>query len=139
VQQWEERMAIAREQGMEPLVEPTAARWFPEGALGAQPALAAKVKEMIRTTPPKGFIGCAAAISNFDFKPGLGAIKVPALVVVGTKDAMLGGSREAQAAIPGSRLVELDGCGHLSNLDGGKRFTDALEAFLGTAGSVEWS
>lgn len=132
-QQWDERIAIARSQGMEALVEPTVGRWFPEGALGAMPAIATKVREMIRTTPVEGFAGCAAAISDFDFKPGLPHITTPALFIVGTKDAMLGGSRDAQAAIPGSRLVELEGCGHLSNLDGAERFTAVLEGFLGTA------
>jgi hypothetical protein len=28
-QQWEERIAVAQKGGMEPLVEPTVARWFP--------------------------------------------------------------------------------------------------------------
>jgi 3-oxoadipate enol-lactonase len=129
-QQWQERIAVAREQGMGALVELTLGRWFPGGALDADPALAAKVREMIRTTPVEGFAGCAGAISNFDFKPGLSKIDRPALVLVGSKDAMLAGSREAQATIPGAKLVEIDGAGHLSNLDGATAFNRALEDFL---------
>ncbi len=129
-QQWEERIATARKQGMGALVEPTLGRWFPADSLDANPALAARVRGMIRTTPVEGFAGCAAAIANFDFKPGLGRIDRPALVMAGTKDAMLGGSREVQATIPGAKLVEIQGAGHLSNLDGAEAFNAALEGFL---------
>jgi 3-oxoadipate enol-lactonase len=135
-QQWEERIKVAREQGMEGLVESTVARWFPGDALASKPALAAKVRGMIRATPVSGFIGCSGALAGFDFRPGLGKIACPTLVVVGTKDAMLAGSREAQASIPGSRLVEIPDAGHLSNLDDPDAYTRALEDFLGTAASA---
>ena len=36
-QQWEERIAIAQKGGMEPLVEPTLARWFPPDVLASNP------------------------------------------------------------------------------------------------------
>jgi 3-oxoadipate enol-lactonase len=129
-QQWAERIEIARKQGMGALVEPTVSRWFPDGILDDNPALASHVKEMIRTTPVDGYAGCASAIADFDFRPGLGHITRPTLVMVGTKDAMLAGSREAKATIPGAKLVEIQGAGHLSNLDGAADFNRALEEFL---------
>src|SRR4029450_5033767 len=55
-QQWEERIAIAREKGMEALVEPTVGRWFPPEFLAANPPHLDQVREMIRTTPVNGFI-----------------------------------------------------------------------------------
>jgi 3-oxoadipate enol-lactonase len=129
-QQWAERIATAKTQGMGALVEPTFARWFPAGLDDA--ALAARVKDMIRTTPVEGFVGCASALADFDFLPGLEHIDKPTLVIAGTKDGMLAGSREVQATIPGAKLVEIDGAGHLSNLDGADAFNDALEGFLKT-------
>src|SRR5947209_5228042 len=62
-QQWEERIAIAQKQGMEALVEPTAGRWFPPEALQAEAPHIDKVRQMIRSTPVNGFIGCAAALA----------------------------------------------------------------------------
>jgi pimeloyl-ACP methyl ester carboxylesterase len=53
------------------------------------------------------------------------------MVIVGTKDAMLAGAKQVHAAIPGAALVELDGAGHLSNLDQPEAFNRALEDFLG--------
>lgn len=129
-QQWEERIALARAQGMEPLVDQTLGRWFSPESRAANPALMTKVGGWIRSTSVDGFAGCAAAISNFDFSGGLGAIALPALTMVGSKDAMLAGSRSIAAAIPGARLVEIEGAGHLANLDGTKAFNEALAAFL---------
>jgi len=128
-QQWEERIAVAEKEGMEPLIVATAKRWFPPDYPENSPAFQ-KALQMIRTTPVKGFIGCAGALANFDLKPGLPAIKAPTLLIVGSKDATVPGQKAINAAIAGSRLVELDGAGHLSNLEQPKAFTGALQQFL---------
>src|SRR5215470_6597903 len=60
-QQWEERIAAAQQGGMEPLVEPTVARWFPPDIVAKSPPYLDLVRAMIRSTPVNGFIGCAAA------------------------------------------------------------------------------
>jgi 3-oxoadipate enol-lactonase len=128
-QQWEERIAIAEKEGMEPLVHATAKRWFPPDYPESNPAFQ-KALEMIRTTPVKGFIGCAAALANFDLRPGLPGITAPTVLIVGTKDATVPGMKAINAGVPGSTLVELEGAGHLSNLEQPDGFTRALQQFL---------
>jgi 3-oxoadipate enol-lactonase len=128
-QQWEERIALAEKEGLEPLVLATAKRWFPPDYPENSPAFQ-KAVAMIRTTSVKGFIGCAGALANFDLRPGLPTIKAPTLLIVGSKDAVLPGQKAINAAIPGSELVELDGAGHLSNLEQPEAFTGALQQFL---------
>jgi 3-oxoadipate enol-lactonase len=130
-QQWEERIAIAQKEGMEPLVEATARRWFPPEFIEANPAVFKRACDMIRNTPVKGFIGCAGALANYDLRPGLAGIKAPTLLIVGTKDATVPGIKAINAAISGSKLVELEGAGHLSNLEQPPAFTRALQDFLG--------
>ena len=61
-QQWEERIAIAQKQGMEALVDPTVARWFPPEIVSANPPYLDRIRHMIRSTPAAGFIGCAVAL-----------------------------------------------------------------------------
>ena len=129
-QQWEERIAIAQKEGMEPLADATARRWFPPEFIESNPAVFQKVCEMIRQTPVKGFIGCAGALANYDLRPGLPGIHAPTLLIVGTKDATVPGIKAINAAIPGSKLVELEGAGHLSNLEQPDAFTSALQQFL---------
>jgi len=129
-QQWEERIAIAEKQGMEPLVDVTIGRWFPAEFLQANPKVVDKVRAMIRTTPVKGFIGCGGALANYDLRPGLGRIDRPTLLIVGTKDATVPGIKLINQSVPGSRVVELEGAGHLSNLEQPARFSEAIRDFV---------
>ena len=129
-QQWSERVAFARAHGMEALVEPTIGRWFPAEFIAAKPAVVDKVRGMIRTTPLNGFAGCAYALSNFDLRPGLGAIKNPIRFLCGSKDASLAGTKALNAAVPGSALIEIPGAGHISNMENPGLFTSVLKDFL---------
>jgi 3-oxoadipate enol-lactonase len=130
-QQWEERIATARQSGMAPLVDSTLARWFPAALTPDAPPFIPKVREMIVNTPPAGFMGCCGALADFNYQPGLASIRRPVLVIVGTKDQMLAGSRQIHADIPGSTIVELEGAGHLSNIDQPDAYNRALEGFIG--------
>src|SRR5262249_53616871 len=132
-QQWEERIAIARKQGMEALVEQTVGRWFPPEGIKASPAYLNIIREMIRTTPIAGFIGCAAALADHDYAAAVGSVQRPVLFLAGEKDgggATPAAMRTLSAAAPGSRYVELAGAGHISNLDRPEAFNRAVAEFL---------
>jgi 3-oxoadipate enol-lactonase len=129
-QQWKERIELAAEKGMEALVEPTIGRWFPPEFLATKSPKLDQVRKMIRTTPLAGFRGCAQALSDYDLRPGLGSIDRPTLLIVGTKDATLAGIHQIKEAVPGAALLELDGAGHISNLEQPAAFTAAVREFL---------
>jgi 3-oxoadipate enol-lactonase len=129
-QQWEERIVIAQKQGMEALVEPTVARWFPPEVVKANPPHVDKVRQMIRTTPVNGFIGCAAALADHNYAAAVATVKRPVLFLVGEKDAAAPPMRKLNKALPGSRYVELTDAGHISNLDQPTGFTRAVTDFL---------
>ena len=129
-QQWEERIALARDHGMQALVQPTIDRWFPADFIASDPDTIEKVRHMIRTTPLNGFIGCAYALSNFDLRPGLAGIRNPVQFICGGNDASLAGTKALHAAVAGSEFVEIAGAGHISNLENPTTFTHALQAFL---------
>ena len=116
---------------MEALVEPTVGRWFPPEKLQAKAPHIDKVRQMIRTTPVNGFIGCAAALADHDYAAAAATVKRPVLFLVGEKDGVNPAAmRKLNAAVPGSRYVELAGAGHISNLDQPQAFNRALEDFL---------
>src|SRR5262249_55860447 len=117
-QQWEERIAVAQEKGIEALVEPTVSRWFPPETVARNPPHLDHVRRMIRTTPVNGFIGCAAALANHDFRSQVATVKQPVLFMVGEKDGTTPAAmRQMHETLHGSRFVELAGAGHISNLD----------------------
>jgi len=130
-QQWEERIAVAQKQGIEPLVEPTIGRWFPAETVAKNPPHLDKVRAMIRTTPVNGFIGCAAALADHDYASAAATVKRPVLLLVGEKDgATPAAMRKLSEKLPGSRFAELPGAGHISNMDRPAEFTRAVREFL---------
>src|SRR5256714_12670343 len=132
-QQWEERIAAAQKSGMEPLVEPTVMRWFPPDVVAKNPPYLDPVRAMIRATSVNGFIGCAAALADHDFRSDVAATKPPVLFIAGERDGGGGvpaAMRRLHQALPGSRYIELSGAGHISNLDDPAGFTRALREFL---------
>jgi 3-oxoadipate enol-lactonase len=130
-QQWEERIVVAQREGMEALVEPTMARWFPPETLKADPPHLAKVRAMIRATPVNGFIGCAAALADHNYNAKVATVTCPTLFMVGEKDGTAPAAmKDMQSRLPGSRYVELAGAGHISNMDRSAEFTKAIAEFL---------
>jgi 3-oxoadipate enol-lactonase len=133
-QQWEERIAIAAKQGMEALVEPTVTRWFPPEVIKANPPYLDRIRAMIRGTPAAGFIGCAAALARHDYASAAGTVGRPVLFLAGEKDGVTPAAmRKLNAALPGSKYVELAGAGHISNLDQPAAFNRAVADFLQSA------
>ena len=130
-QQWEERIAVAKEKGMEALVEPTVTRWFPPETVAANPPHLDRVRQMIRTTPVNGFVGCAAALANHDFRSQVATATRPILFMVGEKDGTTPAAmRQMHETLKGSKYVELPGAGHISNLDQPQTCTRAIREFL---------
>ena len=130
-QQWEERIAVAEKDGMEALVEPTVARWFPPELIEAKAPHIERVRQMIRATPVAGFIGCAGALASHNYAAKVGTVKRPVLFLVGEKDGVTPAAMaKLHEALPGSRYVEIAGAGHISNLDQPAAFNRALAQFL---------
>jgi len=129
-QQWKERIDLGAEKGMEALVDVTVNRWFPPDFVATRAPALDKVRGMIRTTPYKGFAGCAQALCDYDLRPGLPGITRPTLCIVGTKDATLAGMEQIHATVPAARMVKLEGAGHISNLEQPQAFTKAVADFL---------
>jgi 3-oxoadipate enol-lactonase len=132
--QWEERIMVARSEGMEALVEPTIERWFPPEIRTANPPYLDEVRAMIRATPVNGFIGCAAALADHDYATTASTVTRPVLFMVGEKDGVAPPAmRKLNEAVRGSRYVEFAGAGHISNLDRPQAFTRAISDFLHAA------
>ncbi len=98
-------------------------------------ALRLDVRAMAEAVGADGFVRQQRAIMGRpDSRPGLGAIRVPTLVLVGEEDLITPPSeaREIAAGIgAGARLVTLPGCGHLATLEQPEAVTRALLAWLG--------
>src|ERR1700694_4527861 len=72
------------------------------------------------------------ALMGFDLRNVLGNIAVPTLVLSGSKDHNAPAPMMAKMAsyIPSAKYVELEGGGHLANLERPTAFNAALNSFL---------
>ncbi len=72
-----------------------------------------------------------ASLGDYDLRPALASLKVPATVLYGTDDPIPADSAEALAAALGAPLHRLPACGHVPYVESLPAFTAILEDFLG--------
>ena len=97
--------------------------------------LRSSVQAMMARQPADGVIAALRGMAaRPDRTPMLPSIRVPTLILTGRDDTLIPPSEsEAMArAIPGSRLVIIDGAAHLSNLEARVAFDAAVREFLTT-------
>jgi 3-oxoadipate enol-lactonase len=129
---WQERIRLAEEKGMAPLVQPTLERWFTEPFRKSNPGPVAAIGKLIASTPVAGYVGCCHAIPKIDLTARLKEIRTPLLVICGDQDpgtppAM---AREIHDNAPGSQLAMIPRAAHLSNLEQPAAFTKTLQDFI---------
>jgi len=128
---------VERDQSVESIVEPMIGRLLGPAAR-EEVHIADPVRGRIRRCSPAGIAFAQRAMAaRRDATQLLGSINVPTLVIAGTEDAVIRAPevRAMSGLIPGARLVELD-CGHLSNLEEPRAFSDALGSLLVPAGTA---
>lgn len=127
---WVQRMATARDKGVQALVEPTLQRWFTEGFLTSRSPEISKMRAIAGATPIEGFLGCAAAVRDLSQVNLLRNIRVPALVIAGEHDAATPPTeaRQISSGIEGARLVLLPAA-HQSAVECPEAFAAAWSAF----------
>jgi 3-oxoadipate enol-lactonase len=81
---------------------------------------------------PNAFAACCIALQTMDLRPGLGAVRMPVLVLVGTLDTATPPplAREIAAGIPGARFIEIADCGHCPPLEAPDRLLGLIQPFL---------
>jgi 3-oxoadipate enol-lactonase len=132
---WAPRIAAATAaDSLAPLADGTMERWFTDGFKRRNPGRWTQIRDTIVGTTARGFLGCAAAILNFDFTSRLRALAVPALVVCGADDQGTPpeGNKRIAALIPGARYEEIAEARHLPNVERPEAFNRIMMGWLGT-------
>lgn len=106
--------------------------------IAEQPAVAANVLAMMRSTPATG---AAAALrgraERRDYVEMLGRIAIPTLVVVGREDVFtpVSDAQFLHERISGSHFAVIEGAGHMPNLERPAQFNGLVDRFLATLSS----
>jgi 3-oxoadipate enol-lactonase len=129
---WQQRIAAAREKGLQDQVDETLERWFTPEYLSQNSPRVELIRRQILATPVAGYIGCSEAIRDLDNLKRLSEINLPTLIMVGEEDpgTPVAASEAMQERIDGSELVVLPAARHLSNIEQSGAFNEALMGFL---------
>jgi len=89
-------------------------------------------RDCMSAVPEATYRATMLALMGFDQRSALGNIAVPTLVLSGSKDRNAPAPMMAKMAtyIPSAKYVELEGAGHLANLERPAAFNAALDRFL---------
>lgn len=128
---WTQRQQLLKDEGMDAVVEVTLPIWFTEETRKSRPDLVALARDMIRGTTNAGYVGASKAIQGLDYKRRLAEIRVPILMISGSKDMWHPQEMRSMAAlIPGADFVEIPEAAHISNLEQPERFAEIVLDFL---------
>jgi 3-oxoadipate enol-lactonase len=131
LENWNARIAQVQRDGLLPLREGTAERWFTPAFAQAQPAVVEDILQRFVATRVTGYIGCCHAVATADFRDLLGRITVPTLAIAGDDDPVCPPAdldAIAQGVADG-RSIEVPGR-HICNIESADAFTAALAAHL---------
>jgi len=128
---WDGRIALARQGGMQAMVESTVTRWFPPAFRASAPQVIDRMRAGIRDTPLDGYVACCEAIRDMDQRQAIKSVTTPTLVLVGAHDPATtpADGRLIHDAIAGSAVVTLP-TGHISAVEQPEAFTREVAAFL---------
>ncbi len=134
LQSWGDRIALVRAEGLAGVAEQAMPRWFSDSFRSREPETISKVRSMVASISPEGYLGCCAALRDGDLREAIGGISKPLLAVAGAMDMLT--PPEALAfvheQVAGSTLVTLD-CAHISNIEKSAEFNDAVSRFCSIA------
>jgi 3-oxoadipate enol-lactonase len=130
---WAQRINTVRNaNSLLPLADATVERWLTAGFKAQHPDRWQQIRDTVVGTTPAGYLGCCAAILEFDFVPRLPEVRVPTLVVCGADDAgtPAGENRRLASLVPGARYDELPGCLHFPNVEQPDAFNRIMLGWL---------
>jgi len=129
---WENRIKAVREGGMAAILNLALQRFFSEKTVQTPNANVSSIAAVLLGTNPEGYIGCCAALRDFDNTDELRKITIPTLVIVGDHDVSTpwaGNGEVLTRCIPNAKSVRL-AAAHLSNLQQPNSFTAAVLDFV---------
>lgn len=129
---WQERADTVRRDGTTAVADTVVERFLSAGFRQRDPATTDRLRQRLRGLDDEGYAGCCLALAEADLRDDVARVTAPALVIAGTEDVAtpVGDARWLDEHLTDSRLVVLDGAGHLSSIEQPEVFTQAVLGFL---------
>jgi pimeloyl-ACP methyl ester carboxylesterase len=115
--------------------EQIVAKWIPGFVTASAPqSVVEELASIISDFDPRGMRVMIRALAEADLRDELRRVAVPTLLIWGELDerSPLAVADDLSSRIAGSRLVVLEGVGHLSHVEAPERFNDEVRSFIGS-------
>ena len=130
---WGPRIAAVRAaNSLEPIAEASMDRYLSPAFRARNPGRWRQLHDTVVGTTPTGYLGCAAAILDFDFETLLPSLRLPVLVVCGEEDAGTPAAENRRLAglVPGARYQEIARMRHFPNVEAPDEFNRIMLGWL---------
>jgi 3-oxoadipate enol-lactonase len=124
-EQWQERAATVRAEGVEAVADAALERWLtPE----APEALRERLRAMLVSTPSEGYAACCEALGGYDARGRLGELAMPVLAIAGDGDPTTppAALQAIVDEVPDGRLHVIERARHICNDERGEEFNRVL-------------
>mgnify|MGYP003409420669 FL=1 len=130
-QAWNDRAQLVREQGLKPIAETAASRWFTEPFIRSNTAIVESLSNDLGAGSPEGYASCCEALAKADLRADLKTITVPMLIIAGQQDPVttVADAQYLVNQIPNSQLIEIN-ASHISNIECPENFSQALNTIF---------
>lgn len=131
---WEERVALAKREGMAAVAKMMLPVWFSAGYAAEHARVVEKFRTGLESMSIEGFEGSANAVSSFDLSDLLPQIRCRTLVIVGEADHATPPATATALAvrIHGAEVRIIPGAGHFSVVEQPQIFAELVLQGLGT-------
>ncbi len=126
---WGPRIKAVREaDSLAPIADASMDRYLSPAFEARNPGRWKQLRDTVLGTTPAGYLGCSAAILDFDFTARLPSLRLPVLVVCGEHDAGTPGreNRRLAGLVPGARYEEIAGMRHFPNVEAPAAFNQIM-------------
>jgi 3-oxoadipate enol-lactonase len=130
---WGPRIAAVRAaNSLGPIAEASMDRYLSPAFRAKNPGRWRQLHDTVVGTTPQGYLGCAAAILDFDFVPRLPSLRLPVLVACGEEDAGTPPTENRRLAglVAGARYEEIAGMRHFPNVEAPEAFNRIMLGWL---------
>ncbi|MCL2714495.1 MAG: 3-oxoadipate enol-lactonase [Alphaproteobacteria bacterium] len=123
------RIQAVQQGGMAAIADSVIASWLTADFRARESATTTWVRAMLLASPVDGYLASCDMLTRLDQRDMVKQIRKPTLVIIGRHDAAFGAGEFLVEVIPGATGIVLEAA-HLSNVEQGGAFTDALIGFL---------
>lgn len=131
---WHERANLVRQQGLKPIADSAANRWFTPEFIENHCNLISTLRNDLAIGSAAGYANCCEALAQTDLRTDIENITLPVIIIAGQQDPVttVDDAQFMHQRIAQSQLFELN-ASHISNIEQADQFNDIIMNTFRTA------